>query len=83
MGEIWILPESPRFLVRQGRIGDARESIRRLGNITDPAEVALFIHQVQLEMEDERQESLIQQVDLGARGIAPNTFSYVSYGTAS
>lgn len=79
MGELWVLPESPRFLVRRGRLADAKESIRKLGNLSDPEEIAKFIQQLQQEMQDEKYEALRQQVEMGAHGIAPNSWAFVRF----
>lgn len=77
LGELWILPESPRFLVRKGRLADARESIRKLGNLTEETEINEFIQQLKQEMEDEKYNVLCQQVNMGAKGTAPNAWAFV------
>lgn len=50
VGEVLILPESPRFFVQHGREDDAAASLRKLG-MTDPVAVAAVIEEFKAERE--------------------------------
>ncbi|PHJ20968.1 sugar transporter st1 [Cystoisospora suis] len=50
LGEVLILPESPRFFVQHGREDDAAASLRKLG-MTDPVAVAAVIEEFKAERE--------------------------------
>lgn len=54
LGEVWVLPESPRYLVRSGNLEKARQSIRRLKIYKDPADVETLVRQLQAEVEQNR-----------------------------
>ena len=44
VGEVWVLPESPRFLVSRGDYVEARKSLERLSEKTDkPVDVHALV----------------------------------------
>ncbi|KAL3428560.1 general substrate transporter [Aspergillus tetrazonus] len=60
----WLAPESPWYLVRKGRLEDAKRSIRRLGgNKTEEqinGQLAMMVHTIKLEAEIEAGTSYLE-----------------------
>ncbi|EPR64465.1 sugar transporter ST2 [Toxoplasma gondii RUB] len=55
LGEIFILPETPRFFIQKGHDGRAAASLRKLG-ITDEAEVARIIEELKADRDSLQDE---------------------------
>nr|CEL67691.1 TPA: Sugar transporter, MFS superfamily, related [Neospora caninum Liverpool] len=69
VGEIFILPETPRFFVQKGQEDRAAASLRRLG-VTDEAEVACIIEELKADrdsFEDEIGEPDVALTDASGR----------------
>ena len=79
VGEVWVLPESPRFLVSRGDYVEARKSLERLSEKTDkPVDVDALVQILQIEKALEREEEATNREVLLQRGIQPNSWKFVS-----
>lgn len=73
LGEVWVLPESPRFLVRSGKMEKARQSIRRLKIYKDPSDIDALVRQLQTEMEQTRFVESQRSVERGDAVAIPSS----------
>ncbi|OVF08299.1 putative high-affinity glucose transporter [Clavispora lusitaniae] len=65
---LWMVPESPRYLVARGRVEDARKVIAKLhtGNSTDPRDEALVdfeLREIECALEAERMNTNVSYFD--------------------
>ncbi|XP_026192317.1 inositol transporter 4 [Cyclospora cayetanensis] len=79
VGEVFVLPESPRYLLRHGRGSEARAAAMRLFNFQNKDQLDTFLAVLLRDIAQELEEFVDQRDEVLKTGVKQNSLAYYLY----